>query len=351
VVFIGPYEHHSNILPWRESGAEVIEIDESPDGAGPDLEKLAEALALTSDRTLRIGAFSAASNVTGILTDTDRVTRILCAHGVLSVWDFAGGGPYMPIDMCAGTDCAKDAIVLSPHKFLGGPSASGVMILRKSAVVRDSPVHPGGGTVRFVSPTAHDYSTDLATREEAGTPNVIGDIRAALAFFVKDAIGQPAMDARHAELNARALAVWRKNPFIDLLGVECGLRLPIFSFRVRNSRTGDPIHQQLFTRMLSDCYGIQARGGCACAGPYAHRLLDIDTTESESLRKAILGGAEVEKPGWTRLNFSVLHDDEKADKIIAAVDALARMPYPMLDEYTLDPTTARFSGAMEAMTT
>lgn len=347
VVFIGPYEHHSNILPWRESGAEVIEIDEAPDGAGPDLAKLAEALAVTADRSLRIGAFSAASNVTGILTDTDRVTRVLRAHGVLSVWDFAGGGPYMPIDMCAGTDCEKDAVVLSPHKFLGGPSASGVMILRKATVVRDTPVHPGGGTVRFVSPTAHDYSTDLATREEAGTPNVIGDIRAALAFLVKDAIGQSAMDTRHAELNARALAVWSKNPYIDLLGVESGPRLPIFSFSVRNSQTGAPIHQQLFTRMLSDCHGIQARGGCACAGPYAHRLLKIDPAHSANLRNAILAGAEAEKPGWTRLNFSVLHDDAKADKIIAAVDALARMPYPMLDKYTLDPATARFSGAQE----
>ncbi|WP_159588820.1 aminotransferase class V-fold PLP-dependent enzyme [Chelativorans xinjiangense] len=347
VVFIGPYEHHSNILPWRESGAEVIEIEEARTG-GPDLAHLQDRLAATADRDLRIGAFSAASNVTGILADTDAVTALLRRHGVRSVWDFAGGAPYLKIDMRSGTDCAKDAVVLSTHKFPGGPGGSGVMILRRDAVTRHDPVAPGGGTVRFVSPTAHDYSGDLATREEAGTPNVIGDIRAALAFLVKEAIGQDFMDRRHDELNARALAVWRDNPNLELLGIDRGPRLPIFSFRVRDPRTGGHIHQQLFTRMLSDCYGIQARGGCACAGPYAHRLLGIGPERSAELRAAILNGQELEKPGWTRLNFSALLDDDKADLIIAAVDELASDPYPMADLYHADPKTARFKPIAEA---
>lgn len=340
VVFIGPYEHHSNILPWRESGAEVIEIDEAPTG-GPDLEQLEALLAATADRMLRVGSFSAASNVTGIMTDTDAVTGLLRRHNVLSVWDYAGGAPYLSIDMRAGTEFAKDAVVLSAHKFLGGPSASGVTIVRRDVTHRDRPVSPGGGTVRFVSPTKHDYSSDLVTREEAGTPNVVGDIRAALAFLVKEAIGQDFLDARHAELNARAISVWRSNPNIELLGVGRGQRLPIFSFRVRDPHSGGHIHQQLFTRMLSDCYGIQARGGCACAGPYAHRLLGIDPQKSDAMRQAILSGVESEKPGWTRLNFSALLDDAKADRIIASVDELARNPYPMADMYLLDTKTAR----------
>lgn len=345
LVFIGPYEHHSNILPWRESGAEVIEIEEAPQG-GPDLEALARALAATGDADLRIGAFSAASNVTGILTDVDAVTRLLRAHGVLSVWDYAGGGPYLPIDMRAGSDCAKDAVVVSPHKFLGGPGASGLLILRQAAVARQRPVHPGGGTVRFVSPRTHSYSASLSDREEAGTPNVIGDIRAALAFLVKAAIGQETMAARNAALEARARAVWQQNPQLDLLGIDKGIdkgpRLPIFSFRVRDAQGGH-IHHQLFTRMLSDCHGIQARGGCACAGSYAHRLLGIDETESAALHAAILAGQEMEKPGWVRLNFSVLMDDAKADRLIAAVDDLARSPRPAMDRYRADHATARFA--------
>ncbi len=348
VVLIGPYEHHSNILPWRESGAEVIEIPESPLG-GPDLDALACAIARTADRGLRVGAFSAASNVTGIVTDPDPVTRLLRANGVLAVWDYAGGGPYLPVDMAAGGPCEKDAVVVSPHKFLGGPGASGVLVLRRAAVRRATPVQPGGGTVRFVSSTGHDYATDLATREEAGTPNVIGDIRAALAFLVKDAIGCERMARRHAELTARALAVWRRNPNLHLLGDAVGDRLPIFSMQVRDPATGGLVHHQLFTRMLSDCHGVQARGGCACAGPYAHRLLGIGPETSAAMRAAILAGNEMEKPGWTRLNLSVLLTDAKADFIIEAVDALARDPGAAMARYAVDPRTARFraSGAAE----
>lgn len=342
VVFIGPYEHHSNILPWRESGAEVVEIAEAARG-GPDLAALEAGLRAAPPGALTVGAFSAASNVTGIVTDADAVTRVLRRHGALAVWDYAGGGPYLRIDMQAGTDAGKDAVVLSAHKFPGGPAASGVMILRKAAVSRTRPVCPGGGTVRFVSPWGHDYATEVAVREEAGTPNVIGDIRAALCFLVKDAIGQVFMDARHAALRQRALRVWSANPNIEILGNPAAARcLPIFALRVRDPRAGGMIHQQLFTRMLSDCHGVQARGGCACAGPYAHRLLGIDRGRSEALRAAILSGREDQKPGWTRLNLSALADDAKADRIIAAVDSLARDPYPMITAYRCDATTARF---------
>lgn len=349
VVFIGPYEHHSNILPWRESGAEVIEIGEAPEG-GPDLAQLADALRATSDRAVRVGAFSAASNVTGMLTDTDEVTRLLRANGVRAIWDYAGGGPYLPMDMRAGTDCAKDAIVISPHKFIGGPGASGVLIVRRNSVVPGNPAQPGGGTVRFVSPAGHDYSGDLSAREEAGTPNVVGDIRAALAFLVKDAIGQGTIARRNDEMNARALMVWENNPNIELLGVGRGERLPIFSFRIRDAENGGYIHHQLFTRMLSDRYGIQARGGCACAGPYAHRLLGITPEMSETLRQSILAGQESDKPGWVRLNFSPLMDDAKAGFIIASVDELARAPHQTARHYQADHATARFTPVTETRT-
>ncbi|WP_336801896.1 aminotransferase class V-fold PLP-dependent enzyme [Kaistia sp. MMO-174] len=342
LVLVGPYEHHSNILPWRESGAEVIEIAEAPAG-GPDLAELEAALARTGDRRLRIGAFSAASNVTGILTDTDAVTAILKRHGALAVWDYAGGGPYLAMRMAPAAGLEKDAIVLSPHKFVGGPGASGILVVRKSAVERQAPSWPGGGTVSFVSPWRHDYVQDLSAREEAGTPNVIGDIRAALAFLVKDAIGQDFIDRRHRELNARALAVWERNPGLQLLGVDKAQRLPIFSMRVGDGKGGF-VHHQLFTRMLSDGFGIQARGGCACAGPYAHRLLGIDEDASDAIRAGIAAGREIEKPGWVRLNFSFLLDDAKADFIIRSVDALARDP-SAASAYREDAATARFRPA------
>ncbi|MBE2276170.1 MAG: aminotransferase class V-fold PLP-dependent enzyme [Rhodobacteraceae bacterium] len=318
LVLIGPYEHHSNILPWRESGAEVIMLDEAP-GGGPDLDQLAMLLAENAGSRLTVGAFSAASNVSGILTDTVAVSALLRRHGALSVWDYAGGGPYLPIDMVD-----KDAVVLSPHKFPGGPGASGLLILRNSAVTTQVPTWPGGGTVAFVSPWAHDYSRNLVRREEAGTPNTLGDIRAAMTFLVKAAIGQSYIDRRHRELLARARAVWQRNPRIRILGLPDAPRLPIFSFQIQDDC--GYVDPQQFTRLLSDRYGIQARGGCACAGPYGHRLLGIDEAASEHLRRRIAAGEDQARPGWVRLNLSYLMDDAKADTIIRAVDELARGP-------------------------
>ncbi|WP_048648224.1 aminotransferase class V-fold PLP-dependent enzyme [Nitratireductor soli] len=340
VVFTGPYEHHSNILPWRESGAEIVSIAETECG-GPDLAALAQALAAHANATLKIGTFSAASNVTGIVTDTDAVTRVLKAHGALAIWDYAGGAPYLGIDMRAGSDCAKDAVVLSPHKFPGGPGASGVLVLRNAIARTSLPTMPGGGSVTFVSPWAHDYSKSLCAREEAGTPNVVGDIRAALVLLVKEALGQDFIDRRNDALRDRALAVWSRNPRLELLGNPRAPRLPIFSFRIRGE-DGAAMHHQLFTRMLSDLHGIQARGGCACAGPYAHLLLGIDEPHSAALLENIRAGREMEKPGWVRLNLSYLMTDEKADMIIGTVDRLAQDATQHASAYDFDPATARF---------
>ncbi|EPX76646.1 aminotransferase class V-fold PLP-dependent enzyme [Salipiger mucosus] len=340
VVLIGPYEHHSNLLPWRESGAEVIEIPEGAEG-GPDMDRLEAELTAAQGAELIVGAFSAASNVTGILTDTDAVTRLLKRHGAVAVWDYAGGAPYIPMSMGQG-DAAKDAIVFSPHKFPGGPGASGAMVLRDDIARRDTPTLPGGGTVSFVSPWGHTYSGSLAAREEGGTPNVVGDIRVALVMLVKEALGAGWMAARQRELRARAETAWRDNPRIEMLGLQKPDALPIFSFRVRDGQ-GGLVHHQFFTRLLSDVYGIQARGGCACAGAYAHRLLGLDETGSAATEAAIEGGDELAKPGWVRLNLSALMTDDKADMIVAAVDNLARDAADYGPKYRADGSTARFA--------
>jgi selenocysteine lyase/cysteine desulfurase len=338
-VILGPYEHHSNILPWRESGAEIVTLPEAATG-GPDRDALAQALRDAPGRV--ICAFSAASNITGIVADVAGITRQVKAAGALMVWDYAGGGPYLPIHMTPAPDAPIDAIVTSPHKFTGGPAASGVMILRRDAVRTQTPTWPGGGTVRFVSPDSHDYSGSIEAREEAGTPDVIGDIRAALAFLVKDAIGTDTITARNRVLIAKAEARWRDHPRIDLLGPAFPDRLPILSFRIRDGQ-GGYVHQQLVTRLLSDHYGIQARGGCACAGPYVHDLLGIDVAASALLRTAILAGQEVTKPGFTRLNLSVLMTDTKVDFILDSVAALADCAPDLARAYTCDTSRAIFA--------
>ncbi|RVV98901.1 aminotransferase class V-fold PLP-dependent enzyme [Mesobaculum littorinae] len=340
-VLIGPYEHHSNILPWRESGAEVLEVPEGADG-GACPAALARMLDEAAQCDHVIFSFSAMSNVTGITCDVAGLAGMAKAAGAMVVCDYAGGAPYLPVAITPTPDAALDALVLSPHKFLGGPGASGILVVRRDAVRGARPTWPGGGTVRFVSPEGQDYSPALEAREEAGTPNVIGDIRAALAFLVKEAIGPGLMADRNAALASRALAAWRDHPRIELLGHPTAPRVPVFSFRIRDGQ-GGVVHQQLITRMLSDCHGIQARGGCACAGPYVHRLLGIDPETSDRMRAAILAGQEVEKPGFTRLNLSVLMSDETVAFILDAVVRLAEKAADLAPRYDVDAGRAIFS--------
>jgi len=338
-VIIGPYEHHSNILPWRESGAEIVEIAEHAAG-GPDL-RLLEAALRDDAPDLTICTLSAASNITGITSDVATITSMVKAAGAKMVWDYAGAGPYMPISMVPGEDAEIDAVVISPHKFIGGPGASGILVMRRDDLATKKPSWPGGGTVKFVSPQSHDYSESLEAREEAGTPNVVGDIRAALAFIVKGAIGRDFMEKRNRALAARALKAWKDHPRLELLGLMEPDRLPIISFRVRDGK-GGYVHQQLVTRMLSDRFGIQARGGCACAGPYVHRLLSLDDEQSEEIRQAILSGDEIRKPGFTRLNFSVLLPDEKVQFILDSVSQLAADATAFEQHYDIDTRRAIF---------
>ncbi|OKP78725.1 aminotransferase class V [Ensifer adhaerens] len=348
-VIIGPYEHHSNILPWRESGAEIVEIAECPAG-GPDLTELRKALSVGSS-DLTVCTLSAGSNITGITSDVAAITRMVKAAGAKMIWDYAGAGPYVPIAMSPASGAEIDAIVVSPHKFIGGPGASGILIVRRDSVTTDKPTWPGGGTVKFVSPDTHDYSANIEAREEAGTPNVVGDIRAALAFIVKHAIGLESMERRNRELAEQAFAAWSAIPQLELLGLQEPDRLPIFSFRIRNGK-GGYVHQQLVTRMLSDRFGIQARGGCACAGPYVHRLLSIDAEHSEQIRQAILAGEEIEKPGFTRLNFSVLLSEDKVKYILDCVTQLAADAPSFEADYDFDPARAIFfpcAAAEEAL--
>lgn len=332
-VLIGPYEHHSNILPWRESGARVVEIPEAGAG-GPDMAAIKAELARGGPI---LGSFSAASNVTGVVTDVAAVTRLMKKHGAKILWDYAGGAPYLPIDMGLG----MDAVVASPHKFIGGPGASGIIILRRDAVKATRPTQPGGGTVRFVNSTGQDYASTVEAREESGTPNVLGDIRAAMVFALKDRIGQPQIDAIHSRWLKKAGRL-DSAPGLQMLGHPTAARLPIFAFRVRDGRGGF-IHQQLATRMLSDLYGIQARGGCACAGPYVHRLLGIDDRESARLRATILRGEEILKPGFVRLNLCWAAPESEIDTILDALCDLAGNASRYVDCYSCDPATAIFS--------
>jgi selenocysteine lyase/cysteine desulfurase len=340
VVFVGPFEHHSNELPWRESIAQVVVIGEDHDGH-IDLADLEAQLVRFADRPLRIASFSAASNVTGILSDTDRIAALLHRHGALSFWDYAAAAPYVPIRVsqsAPGRGDHKDAIFFSPHKFIGGPQTPGVLVVRRELVRNRVPTAPGGGTVAFVDPLGHRYLDDPVAREEGGTPAIVESIRAGLVVGLKQAVGTELIQAREERLWRRALERWQANPNIELLGNPHARRLSIVSFRLRVE--GRDLHHNFVVALLNDLFGIQARGGCSCAGPYGHRLLAIDTRRSHALREEVARGCEGVKPGWVRVNFNYFISDAVRDYLIDAVDLVATQGYRLLGDYRFDPHTA-----------
>ena len=332
VVFVGPYEHHSNVLPWRESIADVVEI--ASDGRGhPDLDDLDAALKAYAERPLLIGSFSAASNVTGLITDVAAVSALLRARGALSLWDYAAGGPYLPITMAD-----KDAIFLSPHKFPGGPQTPGVLVVGKHLLHNRVPTVPGGGTVAFVDPDSHRYLDDPIAREEGGTPAIVESIRAGLVFEIKQAVGTDVIAAQEKRLWERARDRWAG--VLEILGDLRSERLPIVSFQVRvGSRY---LHHNFVVALLNDLFGIQARGGCSCAGPYGHRLLGIGPELSRRFEHEIEDGWEGIKPGWSRLNFAYFVSDAVADYMIEAVSLIASHGDRLLPFYRFSPVTGQW---------
>ncbi|MGH3666964.1 MAG: aminotransferase class V-fold PLP-dependent enzyme [Acidimicrobiia bacterium] len=339
VVFVGPYEHHSNELPWRESIAAVIEIKEDADGH-IDLVELESRLVEHARRPLLIGSFSAASNVTGIISDTSAISRLLHAHGALSFWDFAASAPYVDIEMgsSAADGAYKDAIFLSPHKLIGGPGTPGVLVVRRDLLRNEVPVVPGGGTVLYVSPDHHSYISDPEHREEGGTPAIIVSIRAGLAFRLKETVGVTTIRALEHDFIRRAIESWSRNPNIEILGNPDAERLAIVSFVIRH---GDrTLHHNFVVALLNDLFGIQARGGCSCAGPYGHRLLGIDLQTSSRIEEAVATGCEVIKPGWVRVNFNYFIAEEEFAYLIEAVHLVADQGWRLLPVYTYEPDTA-----------
>jgi selenocysteine lyase/cysteine desulfurase len=331
VVFVGPYEHHSNELPWLESIADVVEID--LDGAGRiDVSDLTNKLKRFSQRALKVGAFSAASNVTGVLTDVGAVTRALHEQGAYACFDYAAAAPYLPIDMHPSESESVDALVLSTHKFMGGPGGSGILVANRKLFRCRSPERPGGGTVDYVAAfekVSVDYARRLDEREEGGTPAIVSDIRAGLAFLVREMVGPQRVLEHELRMSEQAVQRLARHPKIRVLGPIQLPRLAIVSFNVEG------LHHDLVSALLDHLFGIQNRAGCSCAGPYGHRLLQIDRHKSELYRKQIARGILGIKPGWVRLSLPYYGSQKDLEFIFKAVEFVADRGMDFVPAYCL----------------
>ncbi len=338
VVFVGPYEHHSNEISWRHGIAKVVTV-ELTDNGDIDLRHLEELLQLPefADRLL-IGSFSAASNVTGLRSDVHAIARVLHRHGAIACFDYAACAPYVPIDMNppadGSGDSSLDAIFVSPHKFLGGPGSSGILVFNKRLYPESlPPTVAAGGTVDYVSQVDQDFIQDIEEREKAGTPGVLQTIKAALAFEIKDFADPTRIAAREHELLERAMQRWNSNSRIEILGnADMQQRVGIISFNVRDPNRRY-LHPKFITALLNDLFGIQSRAGCSCAGPYGHRLLDINLEVSEKYRSCVQKGFGGLKPGWCRIGFHYAMDDAEANLVIDAVEFISNFGYLFMPEY------------------
>ena len=345
VVFVGPYEHHSNEVSWREGLCTVVEV--GLDGRGQvcldDLERHLRDPRWAGRRL--IGSFSAGSNVTGVLAPVHEIARALHRHGALALFDYAAAGPYVEIDMAPAGDPEGrlDAVFLSPHKYLGGPGAAGLLVF--DGALYDGALAPtvgGGGTVLYVNAVHHDYVDDVEARETAGTPGLYQTLRAALALEVQRAVGAEAIRAReHAHL-ARVVERWGADDRIEMLGPTTLDRLSIVSFNVRDGR-GGVLHPRFVTVLLCDLFGVQSRAGCSCAGPYGHRLLGIGERQSARYRECLVDGVHGLKPGWARVGFHYTHSNAEVEYLLRAVELVAEHGARFLPLYAFEVETGAWT--------
>ncbi len=342
VVFVGPYEHHSNEVSWRECFVDVVEIEMTCEGL-LDLADLEEKISRSEySGRLKIGSFSAASNVTGIKTPVYDVAGILHRHGVLAFFDYAAIAPYETINMSRDKESYFDGIFFSPHKFLGGPGGAGILVIHERVYRKDLPPTCGaGGTVDFVNLSTQEYIPDIEAREKAGTPGILQTMKAALAMELKEKLDPERIERREKEFIRRAMERMGECPEIEIIGnPDPELRIGILSF---NIKMGDSfLHPRFVVRLMNDLFGIQSRAGCSCAGPYGHRLLHISEEESLRYRDEIARGHIGIKPGWVRISFHFLITEEEFDFICKAVLFTADCGKYFLPLYTFDEQTGEW---------
>jgi len=337
VVFVTHMEHHSNQTSWFETMADVVQIDPGKDLL-VDLDNLRDKLKKYQNRKFKIGSFTACSNVTGIHTPYHQMAKIMHEFGGVCFIDFAASAPYEEINMHPKDPEEKlDGIFFSPHKFLGGPGTSGVLIFDSKLYHNPCPDNPGGGTVDWTNPWGeYKYIDNIEAREDGGTPGFLQAMKTALSIELKNQMGVENILKREGQLLKKAFRELNKIPNIHLLANEVKERLGVISFYF------EKIHYNLIVKLLSDKFGVQVRGGCACAGTYGHYLLHVDYDKSKKITDQISRGDLSEKPGWVRLSLHPTMTEEELFIIIDALKIISKNIGKLSQGYKYDNRTNEF---------
>ncbi|KAJ3326628.1 hypothetical protein HDU76_012766 [Blyttiomyces sp. JEL0837] len=339
-------EHHSNLLPWRDSGVDVEMVPFADQGL-IDLGQLETILKTNSHRKTIIGSFTAASNVLALQQPVEEIAKLMHLYNGIVIFDYACGGPYMDIDIVRN---GLDAIVLSPHKFLGGTCSPGVLIFKNSIYGHGLPIVAGGGAVRWVDSETHLYLTSIEGREEAGTPDIVGSIRAGLSFYIKSLVTTNYIRDRQQRLTELTLAKLNSIPNIHVLGCKDPsdpAKLPIFSFQLKCPNVpGKYIHHHFFATILNDVFGIQTRSGCSCAATLLFHAVKADKKQVAFLKDSYLSTKlEGLKPGFVRFNLSYTHNETEIEYILNAIRWTASRCHLFLPMYSHDPKSGAYHAA------
>ena len=332
VVFLTHMEHHSNHTSWLETNATVEIIQPNTEGL-VDLDSLIDLIKKYKNRPLMIASVSACSNVTGLSTPYYQIAQLMHKAGGYCFIDFACAAPYIDMNMhpeLKGADL--DAILFSPHKFLGGPGSAGVLIFNKELYNQKIPDNPGGGTVDWTNPWGqHKYIDDIEAREDGGTPAFLQTIKGAMCISLKQEMGSDNIIEREHHLLDLLWNLVEPVPNLHILAPQHKDRLAVISFYI------DELHYNMGVRLLNDKFGIQSRGGCSCAGTYGHYLLNIDQKHSKKITDLIDRGDYSEKPGWMRVSLHPTMTDKEVIYIGESIVALAKNYREWMDQYIFDP--------------
>lgn len=332
VVFITHMEHHSNQTSWIETIADVVVVP--PDEKGlVCLENFKSSIQEYSNRKLKIAAITSCSNVTGIMTPYHDIAELMHKNEGLCFVDFACSAPYVEINMhpSSSKNSYLDAVYFSPHKFLGGPGTTGILVFNQKLYHNSVPDCPGGGTVSWTNPWGeHKYINDIESREDGGTPPFLQTIKAAMCMQLKNEMGVDKIQEREEEILA---IIWKKLegiPNLHILASEHKKRLGVISFFIES------LHHNLGVKMLNDRFGIQTRGGCSCAGTYGHYLFHVSKENSKQITDEINSGNLSSKPGWIRMSIHPTHTNEEVEFITDSIIELSKNHQNWEEDYSVD---------------
>ncbi len=338
IVFITHMEHHSNQTTWIETIADVVIVPPNEKGL-VCIENFEKTIRKYDNRKTKIAAITACSNVTGIMTPYLGIAALIHKYEGVCFVDFACSAPYVSIDMHSEDKKGEylDAIYFSPHKFLGGPGATGILIFNQKLYSNSIPDNPGGGTVSWTNPWGqHKYLDDIEAREDGGTPAFLQTIKAAMCMQLKDEMNVENIEKREEEILAIVWKTLDQLPNLHILAAEHKKRLGVVSFYI------DGLHYNLGVKMLNDKFGIQTRGGCSCAGTYGHYLLNVTPEKSNSISAQISHGDCSLKPGWIRMSIHPTQTNQEIDFIVDAIAQLSKRHTEWSKDYDIDLVKGSF---------